>query len=301
MNYVKPRLEAPSFAFDPTDPWTETFQIGLWRAGLQGRHVYEVGIGTGTNAVFLLDKCDVASASGSDIDPRLTMLAIRNVAKLAPERADRFRPVEGAVSLIDTDDARTAISAADVVIACLPQVGCPTDKRLARVYSKWRGSADYSVSNKSDDHYAHYYPWSAFDEFPFNAVGLGLNQALLQQLKVYAPRAEVIMNIGCRVGHETILNFFRANGYEPECLHTQIVRQHKETSIAFFVSIERILDGTGFEKEFACEFYADRDGGIRLSARKAEALLAESADAELFHEVSTFRCRSLGNARIAAH
>lgn len=52
MNYVKPRLEAPSFAFDPTDPWTETFQIGLWRAGLQGRHVYEVGIGTGTNAVF---------------------------------------------------------------------------------------------------------------------------------------------------------------------------------------------------------------------------------------------------------
>ena len=289
-----PAPEAPSFAFDPGDPWTQTFQRSLERAGLNGRNVYEVGIGTGTNAAFLLRVCHAARVSGSDPDPRLTELALRNVRSLAPEDVERFHPVMGAVSLIDTPAAQAEIARADVVIGCLPQVGDPNDQRLARFREAQSVSLGDGAEVEADDHIAHYYPWTAFDSYPFNSVGLGLNEALLERLRQHAPKADVILNFGCRIGVPQLMEFFEANHYSPEKLHGQIVRQDAGTDISFFVTLEKALQGTGLEKDFVCSFYADPAGREKLSAVAAQALLDADPSTPLYHEVCTIRGRPRG-------
>lgn len=76
--------ETPDFAFDPDDPWTQTFQEGLARADLKGKTVYEVGVGTGINVAFILQSCGARRVYGSDLDPRLVVLAERNIKILSP-------------------------------------------------------------------------------------------------------------------------------------------------------------------------------------------------------------------------
>ncbi|POF33976.1 hypothetical protein [Roseibium marinum] len=281
--------EVPDFAFDPTDPWTETFQKGLERAGLSGKRIYEVGIGTGTNVAFLLRMCGAAHVSGSDLDPRLVVLAERNVRSLAPEKANLFHPVRGAVSLIDTEEARARIAETDVIIACLPQVGDPGDRRLTAFRKAQAVELPEGAGEKADDHIAHYYPWAAFDEYPFNSVGLGLNEALLHRIRDHAPTAQVIMNFGCRIGTDIIFELFEANGFRPEKLHSQIVRQDAGTDISFFVMLEKALRGTGLEKDLVCAFFAD-EGALRpLSASEAQDLLDRDPDTPLYHEVCVIR------------
>ncbi|MEP1396012.1 MAG: hypothetical protein ABJL00_13360 [Roseibium sp.] len=281
--------EVPDFAFDPTDPWTETFQKGLERAGLSGKRIYEVGIGTGTNVAFLLRMCGASHVSGSDLDPRLVNLAERNVRSLAPEEADLFHPVRGAVSLIDTDEARAMIAGTDVIIACLPQVGDPGDRRLTAFREAQAVALPESAEGQADDHIAHYYPWAAFDEYPFNSVGLGLNEALLRRIRDHAPAAQVIMNFGCRIGTGIIFEMFEANGFRPEKLYSQIVRQDAGTDISFFVMLEKALKGTGLEKDLVCAFFADEKADRPLSASQAQDLLDRDPDAALFHEVCVIR------------
>jgi tetrahydromethanopterin S-methyltransferase subunit B len=286
-----PTPEAPEYAFDPTDPWTQTFQKGLARAGLQGKAVYEVGIGTGINAAFVLRSCKAAAFYGSDLDPRLVELAERNIHSLSPEHASLFQPVKGPVSLIDTDEAREKIAKTDVVIACIPQVGDPSDPRFKAFREEQSVPLGDGADEQSQDHIAHYYPWTMFDDYPFNAVGLGLNEALLRRLREHAPKAEVVMNFGCRVGIDTIFEMFRANGYEPEKLYSQIVLQDAGTDISFFVALEGALQGTGLEKEFVCKFFADRDGEQPLSALEAQSLIEKDPQVALYHEVSVVRGR----------
>ncbi|TYC60513.1 class I SAM-dependent methyltransferase [Rhodobacterales bacterium] len=281
--------EAPSFAFDPTDPWTETFQRGLEIADLSGKRVYEVGIGTGTNAAFLLQLCDAAYVSGSDLDPRLIELAERNVHSLAPQKSAQFHPVRGAVSLIDTDEARAQIAETDVVIACLPQVGDPGDKRLAAFREAQSIDLPETASAQADDHIAHYYPWGAFDNYPFNSVGLGLNEALLQRIREHAPKAQVVMNFGCRIGTKVIFELFEANGFKPEELYSQIVKQDAGTDISFFVMLEKALDGTGLEKDFVCKFFTDPEGKQPLSACDAQSLLEKDVETPIYHKVAVIR------------
>lgn len=292
--------EAPSFAFDPTDPWTETFQKGLERAGLAGRRVYEVGLGTGVNVAFMLRFCRAAQVSGSDLDPRLADIALRNVQSLSPGDAHRFRPVRGTVSLIDTPEAQAEIARADVVVGCLPQVGDPGDRRLAAFREAQRAPMAAGAEVRTEDHIAHYYPWAEFDDYPFNAVGLGLNEALLRRLRACAPGAEVILNFGNRIGTPILFSCFEANGYRPEKLHSQVVRQHAGTDISFFVALERALAGTGFERDLSCVFFADPGGRVRLSAAEAQARVDADPGAALYHEVCVIRGRPQGGVRQAA-
>lgn len=281
--------ETPSFAFDPTDPWTETFQTGLKRAGLTGKSVYEVGIGTGINAAFVLRVCRAAEASGSDLDPRLAELAERNVHNLAPEEAHRFHPVKGAVSLIDTEAARAQIAKTDVVMACIPQVGDPGDRRVASFREAHEVELGESAQEKTDDHIAHYYPWDMFDQYPYNAVGLGLNEALLRRVRDAAPDAQMIMNFGARIPVATLCAMFEANGYAPEVLHSQMVQQDGSTDISFFVTLEQAMKGTGYETDLVCEFFADADGEMPLSACDAQARQQDNVEAPLFHRVCVIR------------
>ncbi|MGB0660246.1 MAG: hypothetical protein ACPGNV_08685 [Mangrovicoccus sp.] len=281
----------PDFAFDPTDPWTQTFQEGLRRAKLEGKSVYEVGIGTGMNAVFLLRSLKAASVSGSDLDPRLTELASKNVESLAPEDADRFHPVAGEVSLIDTDAARAAVGQADVIIACLPQVTSPDDEKFAVFRDAHDVDIGEDAQERSADHIAHYYPWKLFDCLPFNAVGLGLNEALLRRVREAAPQAELIMNFGARIPRATICSMFEANGYAPEVLNSRIVLQDAGTDISFFVTLETAMEGTGLESKVVCCFFADAEGKQPLSACEAQDRQINTPDEPLYHEVCVIRAK----------
>ncbi len=282
---------SPGYAFDPSDPWTRTFQIALERAGLKGRTVYEVGMGTGVNAAFLLRMCGAKRVAGSDLDPRMAKLAERNVFSLAPQEAHRFHPVPGAVSLVDDPQALAEVERADAIIGCLPQVADPGCPRFGAFRRAARTELPDGADLREDDHIAHYYPWGAFEDFPFNSVGLGLNEALLRRLRSCAPKADVILNFGARIGVPVLFDLFEANGYRPEKLHSQIVTQHAGTDISFFVALERSLKDTGFDSAFACAFYADPEGRDRISASEAQARMDADGSAAIHHEVCTIRGR----------
>lgn len=281
----------PEFAFDPTDPWTETFQAGLAKAGLRGRRVYEVGIGTGMNAVYLLRELGAAWVSGSDLDPRLAELAAHNVAELAPQDEDRFHPVLGPVSLIDTDAAQAEVGQADAIIGCLPQVTCPKDEKFAVFRDAHEVEIGEGAQEKSADHIAHYYPWEIFNCLPFNSVGLGLNEALLRRTRKAAPQADLILNFGARIPRDLICAMFEANGYKPEVLCSRIVEQDGGTDISFFVTLEKAMDGTGLEQEMVCAFFADPEGREPLSASAAQARQESHPELPLYHEVCVIRGR----------
>ncbi|CAM3806374.1 hypothetical protein GCM10009799_29840 [Nocardiopsis rhodophaea] len=274
----------PGFAFDPSDPWTRTFQEGLEGAGLADRSVYEVGIGSGANIVHMLERCGAGRVTGSDLDPRLPLLAQRVVERDAPGLAHRFRPVPGAVSLIDTREAAAAMRGVDAVVACLPQVPDPLDTRCARFCAAYLGGAEEERC-RVDDRIAHYYPWSHFDALPYNAVGLGLIEALLRQVRSCAPRARIVLNFGCRVGRETLSGIFRANGYRPTELVARVVRQSECTGIGFFAALEEASRGPGEEPGFVCEFYADPQGRSPLTAIEAKRILDADPAAPVYHEV----------------
>jgi hypothetical protein len=282
------RESIPSFAFDPSDPWTVTFQTGLERAELSGRRVYEVGVGSGTNVLFMLRHCAASLVLGSDLDPRLPVLAKKLVTETAPDLTDRFRPIEGSVSLIDVPAAMAEVAVADVVVGCLPQVPDPHDAMYAQFRSAQLQTAAAS-GHQVDDHVAHYYPWTAFNDYPFNSVGLGLIDALLGKVRACAPRAQVVLNLGCRIGRDVLLQVFRANGYRPEELASCIVRQDEHTDISFFAALEAAMHGTGYEKDFVCEFYADAEARFPLSASEAKERLDADPTAPVFHEICVLR------------
>lgn len=265
-----------------------TFQAGLARAGLRGRRVYEVGVGSGANVLFMLRHCGAELVVGSDLDPRLPVLAQKLVATDAPDLAERFRPVEGSVSLVDGPVAMAEVALADAVVACLPQVPDPGGAMCAR----FRTAQLQTVADgarRLDDHLAHYYSWAEFDDYPFNSVGLGLIEALLSEGKRYAPRAQVILNLGCRIGKGTLLQLFRSHGYRPEELASRIVRQDKDTDISFFVALEAAMRGTEHEKDFVCEFYADEEAAHPISATEAQERLDADPAVPVFHEICVLR------------
>jgi SAM-dependent methyltransferase len=278
----------PSFAFNPFDPWTVTFQVGLERAELSGRRVYEVGVGTGTNIAFMLHRCAASLVVGSDLDPRLPVLAQRLIGEIAPDLLNRFRLMEGPVNLIDTPAARAEVANVDVVVGCLPQVPDPEDAMYADFRLAYlKPAAD--GGRRTDDHIANYYPWTAFNNYPFNSVGLGLIEALLRRVGSYAPRAQVILALGCRIGKPVLSSLFQSNGYRPAELASRIIRQNQHTDISFFVALEAAMRGTAYEDDFACEFYADPEGATRISATEANDLLDVDPSAPVFHEVCVLR------------
>jgi SAM-dependent methyltransferase len=278
----------PSFAFNPSDPWTVTFQVGLERAELSGRRVYEVGVGSGTNVAFMLRHCAASLVVGSDLDPRLPALAQRLVTEVAPDLLDRFRPIQGSVNLIDIPEAMAEVTVADVVVGCLPQVPDPEDVMYAQFHVAQLKTA-VGGGQRVDDHMAHYYPWAAFHDYPFNSVGLGLIEALLRRVRSGVPRAQVVLNLGCRIGKDVLLKLFRSNGYRPEELASRIVRQSERTNISFFVALEAALRGTGYEEDFVCEFYADSQGRVPISANGAKELLDADPTTPVFHEICVLR------------
>lgn len=281
----------PTYAFDPNDIWTRTFQRGLREAGLQGRSVYEVGIGTGANVVFMLKVCGVSKVIGSDLDPRLITLASDLIAKEVPDAAARFHGLPGSVNLLESDEARACARSVETVVGCLPQVGDPAD-------AKCRAFVETAIPARPDaddsgppDRIAHYYAWANFDAYPFNVVGLGLNEALLRQTREAAPQTDVILNFACRCGERAILDLFRASHYRPEILHSTICEQSRSTDISFYVALEKALEGTSMASDFRCEFFADPQGAKAMTAVEAYERQQATPEAPVYHRIIVVRGR----------
>jgi methylase of polypeptide subunit release factors len=236
-----PTLEKPKNYFNPQDSWTQIFQKGLAKGALSNCFVYEVGIGSGANIIYMLNCLGVLKAASSDIDSEVTKIALKHIKEKVKNWEERFTPVLGSIDLLNSKYFESVASEVDVIIACIPQIIDNTN----------------SGHLKQSDHIAHYYIDDEFDEYPFNKFGLGLNEALLRQAKTLAPRAEIILNLSGRVGEENLHKLFTENGYEPEILYQEIVPHCTETDITFFIDLEK---KNTTPEDFKCSFYKNTLG-----------------------------------------
>lgn len=236
--------KVPEWAFQP-DAWTHAFLRGLRKTTL-GQSVWEVGCGSGVVSFSLHQFFPLSEVYFSDFDLRCTEIAVENLAggKVLPSR---FHPLYGQWDLVTHERFRPP--KVDAVVACIPQVPAPSDLVLGEA-----------------DSLAHYYdPTGVGREGEWNALGLGLNFALLRQAKgVLNSGGKVVLNLGGRPGLPRLQEMFQSAGFAPRVIHEEVIIQHAGTSLVPLASME----GDG-KQDF--EFFADFDARECINARIAEA------------------------------
>jgi SAM-dependent methyltransferase len=264
--------KVPAHVFDPDDPWSVAMRRGLTQIGLRGAHVFEVGVGSGVSAAFMLDRCGAAKVTASDIDERVLRFARRVLRE--PITRGHVRLMPEATSLLGTHDFQNAVAQCDLVVGNLPQV-------------LWLDLGGHSP--QIADAGAHYYKPAPFAASPFNALGLGLNHTLLQQVRQYAPSGRVALVLSGRVRWPAIESMFAAARWVPRVLFDGIVPQCPKTRLHFFADIEARADevraetGVPFRR---CEFFLDAKGEQEIDARTALAVQQDSVGkAKVFHRL----------------
>ena len=233
------------FTFEP-DHWSAALLSGLDAADLDGMRVGEVGVGAGTNSIFILGSKNPASVTVADYLPELAPLAIHNMGKML--RPDQY---EGKVFAYEGQQDLASFASPgefDVVVACVPQMVRPEGLELE--------GADF----------AHYYDPDQYQS-RLNDSGLGLNDVLLQQLSACLDvGGRAIINLAGRPGKDVLMNqLFRENGLEPRILHERVIPHHNGTSVSHMATIEAATDGG---RQF--EFFEDPAGEIPMNASTAE-------------------------------
>mgnify|MGYP001609040835 CR=1 FL=1 len=240
-------IHVPPWAFKP-DHWSRAFLSGLTKlAGGWGRlRVWEVGVGTGVNLMVLRQQSPNTEWYFSDFDDRCVPLAMENLLRGNGDQTG-LNPLYGSWDLVTPPkDDQQVVSKVDVVFGCLPQV--PSEAEHL--------SADWT---------SHYYDPLRYWDAHQNALGLGLNEALLARAKdVLVPGGSVVLNLGGRPGLGRLLLLFKDSGYRAEVVHQETIPQHSETSLASLAALE----GHG-QANF--EFFANRECACPLDARTAEA------------------------------
>lgn len=249
-------LDVPSWAFQP-DAWSFAFLRGLRRIAdrLDGKKVWEVGVGTGLNLVLLAQWCPKSVFYFSDLNAACTPLARRNIGDALNGRA---RPLEGEWDLVTRTDQNCDPPRVNAVIACIPQVP---------------SALDLSVG----DNLAHYYHPDRYREAHLHALGLGLNEALLRRARpMLAPGDRVVLNLGGRPGLGRLTQMFQECGYNPQPIHEEVIPQHRETSLATLARLE-----AAGQNDF--EFFADDLAREHINARTAESCRANGIP--VFHKI----------------
>ena len=259
------RIYLPDYVFPP-DGWTKVFQEGLAEYGARysfdGKSVAEIGVGSGINALYLLQAHQPASVYGSDINDKTAMAAAWNVMlNLPSDKSEKYRAVLGDWNLADWMPQRGKIG---VFIGCLPQAPLPK-----------------GVDIKAGNHYGDYYDPERFEgesnpelkayAHRMNELGLGLNNSALATFnKKLDIGAHVILNFGGRPSLENLEEMFRSNGFKMEVLKESVVEQDSKTDINPFVDRERELQET--DANFSFEFYSNPEGTQRITAAEAHQL-----------------------------
>lgn len=247
-------LEIPEWAFYP-DQWSIAFLRGLRKAELDATSIWEVGMGTGLNLIFLKYWFPDAKLRYSDFDARAPLVAHQNLARFHVTGTPHW----GSWDLVDpVDEEDITPPKVDAVVACIPQV-----------------PAEFDLSQ--GDNFAHYYDPTRYREAHLHAFGLGLNEALLTRAKnVLRPSGRIILNLGGRPGLNRLLQMFTDAGYLPRVLHHEVIQQHAGTSLETLASLE-----VGSHTDF--EFFTDVTATQPINAREAEE--RRISGAPLFHKI----------------
>lgn len=248
-------IHRPSNLFFP-DAWTETFAQGIQalgkKDGFQGRHVLEVGVGIGINALGIMTSPNApAEFTGTDICDN----AVSASAHLA--RSHGILNVSMICSDLLKNVDPTLLHRVDHIVACIPQVPVPG-----------------TILLNDGDNYAHYYTptGTQWDEW-----GLGLNAGLLEQATKLAPQATVTLNLSGRPGIERLKDFFERHNRHARVLFERMVPQHIDTSLAYLAETEK------HHPDLPFEFFADPEGIKRINADQAEARRVNGEP--LFHKI----------------
>ncbi len=260
--------DLPEYAFQP-DEWNHSLWGGLEAAAIEGCNVLEVGAGPGTNVSQVLNQ-GVNHLYLAEYDARVTKFAGEYVTQLPAKKREKITIIEGSSNLLDFPSEALMKEVYEVVkyvFACIPQAIKP------------EGAPD----NPDDD--AHYYPAKFFDEYIFNRVALGLNEKLLAQVSERMPESRIALNLGGRVGLDTIRKMFDHQGFDSQILHQIIIPQCISTRLDFYATLEgtKIFHDhyLGTDQPFECEFFGDPEGQVKISAAEAEARRSSEFDRKI--------------------
>lgn len=259
MNYKK--LAIPSYAFDPYEPWSMAFRRGLSKIDFNNKYVYEVGVGSGAVARYLISAYDVNRVYGSDLDPRLIPLSVRNIRRLSDRHKSSFIPIYGSTNLLNLVErgkgyeviARGIFPNLHYVVAYLPQIAEPLTLSPLHIFP---------------DHWARYYDHDLYSKSQFNAHGLGVIESLLRQTRKWCPQATVVLCLAGRPGGLILESLFSAHGYQFDIVHTEVVQQCPKTSILSYVQMEAESEEF-IGNEIIFEFFLDECCRYKITATQA--------------------------------
>lgn len=244
-------IEIPEFTFKP-NVWTEAFLTGMDNIPVDGKHVIEMGVGSGVVAIDLL-KRGVDKYIGIDIDPRILPVAHNNIQKKAPEHLQK-------VELLKSDllDSIPKDICCDVICGCLPQVSKPITIELG-----------------NNDSYARYFDPEKYQSL-LNTYGLGLNEAALSQSKTrLKPDGSIVLVLSGRCGKERLNQMYHRHGYTTRVIFEDSIAQLRETTLKTLVQAE--------EEGHEFFFFKDPKCQERISVKEAEDRRINNIDS--YHKI----------------
>lgn len=267
---VVSKLELPEDVFPP-DQWTRAFLQGLNEADFDGQSdVLEIGIGSGVNAIYLLQRCKEAYIIGTDIKQSVLDTAKRNIQNILG--TDALQRCVFCLSPALQYFGPSISEEVKYIIGCLPQVAVP-----------------HTVNINEKDNVANYYDPKLYPSSRlFDQAGLGLNDAVLKKAHAILPiDGTVILNLGGRPSKSLLLDLFNQYGYRTDILYEEMIAQAPRTSLESLVEIEKNQnDG------FSFEFFADINGKDKINAAEAER--RRLAGESLYHKIYVIQGAKVG-------
>ncbi|MET0402555.1 MAG: aminotransferase class I/II-fold pyridoxal phosphate-dependent enzyme, partial [Cystobacter sp.] len=261
------RLELfiPSSIFAP-EAWAFTFLEGLLSVPLDeyaGKHLVEVGAGSGWICIALAKFTGLARIHGLDLNPQAPAVGLCNAWLNGDEQ------LVSRVSFGESDLMRSLPQTPtwDFIVGCIPQVlrgdEMPAELAQADERALYDLSNYTSLQNVYEDHF-----------------GLGLIARLLDEApERLLPGGRLLLNLAGRPGRAIIARMFTRRGFTTRVRVARRVMQAADTDIRPLVSLEQ---RTGREFEFFMEAHSAEP------LRAATALGWLQAGHPIWHEVAVW-------------
>ncbi len=255
---VVPQLELSEHVFKP-DQWTKAFLKGINSVDFSDRKdVLEIGVGSGINMIYLLQKYNDIFVIGTDIVQQALDTAKRNIQNLVgTEALQRCAFYYGRDLQYFGSEIGDDVSD---IIGCIPQIVVPHGVNLAE-----------------KDNTASYYD-PKFYQSVFDWAGLGLNDAVLKKAHAILPiGGRAILNLGGRPSKKLLIDMFNQYQYRVDILHEEMIEQTAPTSLEPLIEVERQRN------DFTFEFFTDESGKNTINADEAER--RRRSGESLYHKI----------------